>query len=134
LIGPASFHFTKHLLSIIVVTLDNAKNLDLLLRGLEKNTKFVPFEVLVHCNSVLDLYTNETIKVISKWQEEGIVTNLTTSLYNHYVAAPANALARFAHGNYIVFLDDDVYPSPGWDGPLLNAISASHHCSFVTPT
>ena len=104
-------------ISIGIVSLDNPTYLDLLLKGLYKNT-VNSFEVLVHGNCP----SKEFNIIVQKWIDKGIITLYNQSEENLRIAKPLNDLFSQAKGKYFVFLDDDTYPAPGWDEALLRKV------------
>ena len=103
------------LISIVCVSLDNPTYLDLMLKGLKRNTVNT-FEVLVHGNMVGEEFN----AVVEKYKS--IVSVYTKSDKNLAISAPANALFKQAKGKYFHFMDDDIYPTPGWDEALLKKV------------
>lgn len=118
------------MISIAIVTLNNAEYLDLALRAIELNT-VGPFEVLIHANSG----QQSELEVIKKWEKIGVVTAHTVSKQNEFCAKPLNRLFNeYSQGNYFIFLDDDTYVAPGWDEALRKAISKQHRYWWLSPT
>lgn len=116
------------LISIVCVSLDNPTYLDLMLKGLAKNT-VNSFEVLVHGN----MATPEFDNVVSKY--DSIISVYTSSIYNFSIASRANRLFAQAKGKFFHFMDDDIYPAPGWDEALIAKVKVDmlfqHLCSTV---
>lgn len=115
------------LISIVCVSLDNPTYLDLMLRGLQKNTVNT-FEVLVHGN----MAGEEFDAVVEKYKD--IISVYTKSDKNLSIAAPANTLFKCAKGKYFQFLDDDTYFAPGWDEALLAKVKPDMMFQLLYPT
>lgn len=115
-------------LSIVIVSLDNPAYFNLLMYGLVKNTR-TPFEVLLHINSP----SQEFYDVAMRWILRGDIVKYSESVRNVGVATPANELFANATGDYFVFLDDDVYPAPGWDEALLKKVNPKIKCQYLSP-
>ena len=115
-------------ISIVCVSLDNPTYLDLMLKGLTKNT-VNPFEVLVHGN----MATPELDNVAAK--HDAIVSVYTHSAQNLSISSRSNILFAQAKGKFFHFMDDDIYPAPGWDEALIAKVKADmlfqHLCSTV---
>ena len=119
------------LISIVCVSLNNIDCVELLLRGLERNT-YNNFEVLLHGNCVTD--ENKVFNgFINKWIARGIVSHFTKSVDNLVVSKPANALFKRASGKFFVFMDDDVYPAEGWDQKLIEKFDDNYFFQMLTP-
>jgi len=114
------------MISIGIVTLNNVEHTDLLLQGLKENT-LTDFEVLVHCNGVSSQFN----KMIQKHMD--VVTVYTQSVPNLYIAWPLNRLFEQAKGDYYYRVDDDMYPSPGWDKAFLDTIDNTNMYHVLSP-
>ena len=103
------------LMSIVCVSLNNPEYLDLMLKGLQKNT-VNSFEVLVHGN----MAGEEFDAVIEKYKD--IISVYTKSKENQSIAKPLNDLFSQTKGEILCFMDDDMYLAPGWDEALLRKV------------
>ena len=118
-------------ISIVVVSLDNPEYFNLLMEGLAQNTRS-SFEVLLHIN--VPYHSDEWRDVCTPWMQHGVLTGVTVSKNNLGAFVPANTLFKSAKGEYFTFLDDDVYPSPGWDEALLKKVNPNIKCQYLSPT
>ena len=117
-------------ISIVVVSLDNPEYFNLLMLGLAQNTKS-PFEVLLHVN--VPYRVTEWEEVIARWTQYGTLTYVTRSERNLGPFCPANDLFKQAKGEYFVFMDDDMYPAPGWDIAILKKVNPNIKCQYLSP-
>ena len=97
------------MLSILIPTWNNLPYLQLCIRSLRQNSS-VPWEVVVHVNDGSD-GTLEWVR------SEGITH--THSPGNVGICLAVNEAAMHTRGEYIVYLNDDMYCLPGWDRVLL---------------
>ncbi|WP_290661941.1 glycosyltransferase [Ignavibacterium sp.] len=101
------------LISIIILCYNKIEITKKCLTALFKNTKYQNFEVIVLDNASVDetpdylLSYGETIKFIRAEKNLGFVAG------NNYAS-------QFAQGDFIVFLNNDTEPQPGWLNNLLN--------------
>ena len=91
-------------ISILIPTLDNQEYLECLLNSVEKHT-VVEHEVLIHYNTVED---------------------------NLGLPKAINLLGRKATGDYICYLNDDMYVGPGWDEALLKKVNPTIYYQYLT--
>lgn len=101
------------LISIIILCYNKLEFTKKCLKALFKNTRYKNFEVIVLDNASVDetpdylLSYGETIKYIRSEKNLGFVSG------NNYAS-------QFAEGEYIVFLNNDTEPQPGWLKHLQN--------------
>lgn len=113
-------------ISVGIVSYDNPTYLDLLFRGLKRNT-VNSFEVLVHCNCPSAAF----YKVMDKYAD--IIAYYQTSPENRYISAPYNEIFTHASGQYYLRIDDDMYPPPRWDTAMLAAIDPQNIYRLISP-
>lgn len=101
------------LVSIIILCYNKIEYTRKCLRALFENTKYPNFEVIVLDNASVDetsdylLSFGETIKYIRAEKNLGFVSG-------------NNFASQFAEGEFIVFLNNDTEPQPGWLSNLIN--------------
>ena len=100
--------------SVIIVATGAAPDLLGCLRALAVNTKDVPFEVIVVENGVDPSVSDNLAFGVS-----GV--KIIRSGVNRGFAGGCNLGARQARGVYLVLLNDDAEPEPGWLAPLVEA-------------
>ncbi len=110
-------HFNPSLdpiVSVIIVATGAAPDLLGCLRALAVNTKDVPFEVIVVENGVEPSVSDDL-----SFGVRGV--NIVRSGVNRGFAGGCNLGAHQARGVYLVLLNDDAEPEPGWLAPLVEA-------------
>ncbi len=101
------------MLSICLCSWDDLPFLKILYDGIKRNTR-IPHEIIIHDNGSTD-GTEEWLK------EMGIT--YTRSEENEGVAAVNYAVAK-ATGDFIVDINADMYPLPGWDVEIWKEVTA----------
>ena len=91
-------------ISIVIPTLDNPEFMQCLLDSIEKHTT-VEHEVLIHYN---------------------------TKENNIGLPAALNRLGAKAQGEFICYLNDDMYVGPEWDKALLAKVNPNMHYQYLT--
>jgi glycosyltransferase involved in cell wall biosynthesis len=91
-------------ISILIPTLDNPEYLQCLLNSIEKHTT-VEYEVLIHYNTIEN---------------------------NIGLPKAINLLGENAKGEFICYLNDDMYVGPGWDKALLKAVNPNIYYQYLT--
>jgi len=91
-------------ISIVVPTLDNSEYMECLLDSIEKHTT-AEYEVLIHYNTVEN---------------------------NIGLPKAINQLGAQAKGEFICYLNDDMYVGPGWDEALLKKVNPNIHYQYLT--
>ena len=94
--------------SVVVPTWKNLEYLDLCYRGLTRNSA-VPHEIIV--------FFNESDKSCKNWAE-GKNVLFCGSEKNTGVCPAVNRAAELATTDFICYMNDDMYPLPGWDTAL----------------
>lgn len=102
------------MLSILIPTWNNLPYLRLCVDGLRRHSS-VPHEILVHVNDGAD----GTLQWV---REQGLPH--THSRGNIGVCLALNQLAASARGDWLLYLNDDMFCTPGWDSALLAAAAA----------
>lgn len=97
----------KSRLSIILITKQAHKYLDLCLQSIQKNSIY-DNEIIIVC----DQPSWQTLKLLQERQMGYYLTN-----YNHFFMA-CNFGAKKATREYVGFINDDVYFGPRWDEAL----------------
>lgn len=95
-------------ISIIIPTWKNVALIDLTCRGLKRNSA-VNHEIIV--------FFNEYGEAERKWRSGKDILS-DSSETNLGVCAAVNRAARLATCDYICYMNDDMYPLPGWDVAL----------------
>lgn len=103
------------LLSIVIPTWNNLAYLQHCIRSIQSHTES-SFEILLHINDGSDGTLD--------WATAGGYRFSHTE-GNCGICYAMNAAASLARGKWLVFFNDDMYALPGWDKPLLEAISAA---------
>lgn len=93
------------------------------LRSVAQNTEGVPYEVIIVDNASQDetrswLNRIKGIRVIRNTENEGFV-------------AACNKGSQAAHGEYLVFLNNDVIVKPGWLSELIRTFESDAHIGVV---
>jgi GT2 family glycosyltransferase len=118
------------LISIVCVSLNNHKYVDLFLESLHNNTR-TSFEFLLHGN----LATPALEEVVTKWRTKGVQIYAEYSPNeNQWYALPANKLFHRAKGMFVAFYDDDTYLAPNWDIELLKNVNADIDAQMLCST
>lgn len=107
--------------TVMIPTWNNLPMLRLCLDSLERNSG-LPFEVVLHINQGSD-------GTLDWARERGI--GFTASRDNIGVCRALNAARTLAAGDYLVFMNDDMYACPGWDTALLKAAGEVGHNRFM---
>ena len=99
------------MLSILIPTWNNLPYLRLAVDSLRRHSS-VPHEILVHVNDGDD----GTLHWV---REQGLA--YTHSRGNIGICLALNRLAATARGDWVLYLNDDMFCTPGWDRALLDA-------------
>jgi GT2 family glycosyltransferase len=102
------------MLSILIPTWNNLPYLQLCVDSVRRHSE-VPHEILVHVNDGAD----GTLQWV---REQGLAH--THSRGNIGVCLALNQLAATARGDWLLYLNDDMFCTPGWDRALLDAAAA----------
>lgn len=100
-------------LSIVVPTWNNLNYLRLCVDSLARNTA-QPFQLVLHVNDGSDgtLDWVRAAGIEHTWTEQNVG-----------ICKAVNRAAGKCHGEYLVYLNDDMYVLPGWDRPLVDAVA-----------
>jgi len=107
--------------SIIIPTWNNFAYVKLCIESIQKNAT-LPFEIILHINEGSD-GTLEWAK------EQQLVFTHTEN--NIGICFAVNMAAALAKGEYIVYMNDDMYCCPGWDSSLAAEIKQIGHDKFM---
>ena len=99
------------MLSILIPTWNNLPYLQLCVDSVRRHSA-VPHEILVHVNDGSD----GTLQWV---REQGLA--FTHSRGNVGICLALNQLAATARGEWLLYLNDDMFCTPGWDSGLLAA-------------
>ncbi len=94
--------------SVVIPTWRNLEYLDIMYRGLVRNSA-VPHEIII--------FFNESDKSCEDWAA-GKNVLYCGSRTNTGVCPAVNSAARLATTDFICYMNDDMYPLPGWDTAL----------------
>ncbi len=78
----------------------------------------IPFEVVIVDNAS----TDETANGLREWQTRWPLVRVETMSENTGFSPACNHGAQVSRGEYLLFLNNDTIPQPGWLEPLLNEI------------
>jgi GT2 family glycosyltransferase len=81
----------------------------------------IPFEVVIVDNAS----TDETASGLREWQTRWPLVRVETLSENTGFSPACNHGAQVSRGEYLLFLNNDTIPQPGWLEPLLNEIKES---------
>lgn len=100
-------------LSIIIPTWNKLDYLQLCLDSLARHTTR-PYQLVVHVNDGSDgtLDFVRAAGVEHTWTQENVG-----------ICRAINLAAEKCRGEYVVYLNDDMYTLPGWDGPLVDVVA-----------
>lgn len=101
--------------SIIVLAHNQSWFTCVCLASIEKFTKYANLEVIVVDNGSSD----DTAQILAEWSAERPWAKVVSNEHNLGFAAGNNRGARAATGDYLVFLNNDVFVTDGWVGDLL---------------
>lgn len=99
--------------SILIPTWNNLNYLKTCIHGIRKNSAF-QHQIIVHVNDGSD-------GTLSWIRQEKI--DFTHSSENIGICKAVNKAAVMVQNNYVVFMNDDMYPLPGWDTALFREIT-----------
>ncbi len=110
--------------SVLVPTWNNLPYLKICVRALRQNST-LDFQLVVHVNEGKD----GTIEWLNS---EGI--EFTLSEGNIGICKALNAAFREARGEYIIYLNDDMYVLPDWDRELMKAAGENGSHAYYSAT
>lgn len=100
------------LISIIIPTFNQPQRLRDCLKAIKRNTKYENYEVLLIDNNSFD---KESLKIIKRSRHRVIKYP-----YRFNYSKANNLAARYAKGEYLLFLNNDTRPTKNWLIPMLN--------------
>ena len=121
-----NFHSQSYLqkdqpvLSILIPSWNNLPYLKLCIKSIQKHSQ-IPSQIIIHINDGKDGSL--------EWARENQIDH-THSQDNIGVCRALNAASTLAQGDYIVFLNDDMYVLPEWDTTLMSEIQSIGEESF----
>lgn len=116
------------LVSVIVVTRNCERYIDLCLASLRRNCSYANLEVLVIDNASTDNTYALLLKHAAVWNK----IKLIRSEQNSGFAAANNAAIQQAQGEYLVLLNPDTVVTPGWCGRLLMHLTCHDDVGLVS--
>jgi GT2 family glycosyltransferase/glycosyltransferase involved in cell wall biosynthesis/ubiquinone/menaquinone biosynthesis C-methylase UbiE/Flp pilus assembly protein TadD len=114
----------RKVVSIIIPVFNNVEFTQQCLEALAANTQYEPYEVIIVDNGSTD-GTGELFKCLAG--EIKIITNDQ----NRGFAKACNQGARAAQGDYLVFLNNDTVPQPGWLEGLVSVVREQPDVAIV---
>ena len=107
--------------SIIIPTWNNLAYVKLCVESIEKNST-IPFEIILHINEGSD-------GTLQWAKDQNLVFSHTD--YNAGICYAVNMASALAKGDYIVYMNDDMYCCPGWDTILVDEIKQTGTDNFM---
>ena len=98
------------LVSILIVTYNSAEYVSLCLEALLRNTSYPSYEVIVVDNASLD----RTVEVLEEFAGRDARLRVVRNDQNLGFAGANNLAAKASRGEYLILLNIDTVPSPGW--------------------
>jgi GT2 family glycosyltransferase len=117
------------LVSILIVTHNSAEFVPLCLEALLRSTSYPAFEVIVVDNASKD----RTVERIAEFARRDERIHLIRSEENIGFAAGNNLAAKAARGEYLILLNIDTIPTPGWVERLMRHIVLDPGVGLVVP-
>ncbi|HZZ76660.1 MAG TPA: glycosyltransferase, partial [Puia sp.] len=122
LIGESrSVHLDTPVFSIFIPTWNNLSYLKICIDSLRRHS-VLPLQIIVHINEGNDGTT--------AWVKSQPDLSFTFSQENIGICYSLNQCRTLAHGDYFLYLNDDMYVCPGWDQYLYNEIKTIGHDAF----
>lgn len=109
------------LVSIILSSTDCACNIETINKIL-KNTAYQNIEIIVPCTLDTKIFKNNFNKIIQSPAHKA-----------HSLEEIKNNLADRANGQFLLFMDNDVYPAPYWIYHMLSLLLANDSVALVAP-
>jgi GT2 family glycosyltransferase/glycosyltransferase involved in cell wall biosynthesis len=103
------------LVSILIVTHNSLEFVDCCLDSVLRNTSYPNFEVIIADNASSD----QTPDALMRWADRDSRIRVRCLPQNLGFAGANNAIAREAHGSYLILLNIDTVVTPGWVGRLM---------------
>jgi glycosyltransferase involved in cell wall biosynthesis len=118
---PASQAPTKPYFSILIPSWNNLAYLQLCIAAIRKHS-ITSFEIILHLNEAKD--------GSKEWVESQEDISFSYSGENVGVCYAMNAMVKLARADYFLYLNDDMYVLPNWDGFLQEEILSIGHTEF----
>ncbi|HTJ13934.1 MAG TPA: glycosyltransferase [Dinghuibacter sp.] len=112
---------TGAVLSLLIPSWNNLEYLRLCIDSIRRHS-VVPLQIIVHVNDGRD----GTLE----WVKSQPDIDYTHSVENIGVCYALNHARSLARGEYIVYINDDMYVCPGWDTALMDEVRAIGHPWF----
>jgi glycosyltransferase involved in cell wall biosynthesis len=112
---------TEPLLTLLIPTWNNLDYLKLCIDSLRRHSS-LPLQFVVHVNEGVD----GTLDWVDGQQD----IDYTYSTSNIGICYALNHARTLARGEYIVYINDDMYVCPGWDTALMEEVRAIGHPWF----
>lgn len=113
-----------YVVSIIILNWNGLSVLSPCLEALERNTRHQPYEVILLDNGSTEQGIEE---IAAKYPKVKVLR----SPVNWGFAKGNNLAARDARGEYLVFLNNDTLPQPGWLEALVRMATEHQNCGLV---
>ena len=118
---PASQAPKKPYFSILIPSWNNLAYLQLCIAAIRKHST-TSFEIILHLNEAKD--------GSKEWVESQKDVAFSYSVENVGVCYAMNAMVKLARADYFLYLNDDMYVLPNWDGYLKEEIESIGHTEF----
>ena len=118
---PASQAPKKPYFSILIPSWNNLAYLQLCIAAIRKHST-TSFEIILHLNEAKD--------GSKEWVESQKDIAFSYSDENVGVCYAMNAMVKLARADYFLYLNDDMYVLPNWDGYLNEEIESIGHTEF----
>ncbi len=115
--------------SVVVVTYNNLAFTQACLFGLERDTAYDDFEIIVVDNASSD----GTPDYLKEWEAAGPNRTVILNAENRGFAAANNQGLARATGEYLVLLNNDTFVTPGWLGTLVAHLKRDPLLALVGP-
>lgn len=111
-------------ISILIPTLNNTELLKLIIPAFREYTTS-DLEILV--------FANQMDASMKEYRKTAEVDRFLSSQVNLGVAKPTNELFKVSTGDIILYCNDDMFPVPDWDTPLIKKFDDSIFFQYITP-
>ena len=118
---PASQAPKNPYFSILIPSWNNLAYLKLCVEAIRKHST-TSFEIILHLNEAKD--------GSKEWVESQKDVAFSYSVENVGVCYAMNAMVKLARADYFLYLNDDMYVLPNWDGYLKEEIESIGHTEF----
>ena len=118
---PASQAPKNPYFSILIPSWNNLAYLQLCVEAIRKHST-TSFEIILHLNEAKD--------GSKEWVESQQDIAFSYSVENVGVCYAMNAMVKLARADYFLYLNDDMYVLPNWDGYLKEEIESIGHTEF----